>query len=334
MGCEEWLEVSVVTSREAEEAVSELLMQMGAGGVAIEDPRLLAARAAELGPALVDEPDAAARWRSRQSAMPGEAPDGEPGFVVIKAYLAPPVPADELELLARRVRALASVGLQPGPARVTSRLVRSEDWANAWKKHYTTLHVGRRLVIVPSWLSYEAAPDDVVVTLDPGMAFGTGTHPTTQLCLVALEEVLSPGDRLLDLGTGSGILAIAAAKLGSAVLALDIDARAWAVAQENALMNGVQDAVVVSHGTLEGVGATELFDVIVANIVTDTIIAILPSIPKHLKPSGCFVASGIVRERLAEVEEAWGKAGLVLEEVTTAGEWACVLGRPGRGGCR
>lgn len=323
----EWLEVSVATSAEAEDAVSEMLMRAGAKGVVIEDPRLAARLVEQLGPSMVNEPDAVAAWRQYMASdLPEAATAGGSEVIVVKGYLSPQTQPDQLASLAREVRRLPLVGLNPGPALVSSALVQEEDWANSWKKYYTTIRAGRRLVIVPSWLSHEALADDIVITLDPGMAFGTGTHPTTQLCLAALEDVVTPGAKVLDVGTGSGILAIAAAKLGGDVLAMDIDTLAVSVATENVRRNGVDGAVRVCCGTLDSIPRKCGYDIIVANIVTETILSILPAIPDHLNPQGCFLASGIVSDRIAEVHEAWQVAGLSVSEVKTSGEWACIRG--------
>jgi ribosomal protein L11 methyltransferase len=279
----------------------------------------------EIGPDLVDEPDAALAW---QQYVSGAAPDVSlnAGSVLVRAYLPNEAQADDLQVLAKRVAGLGDLGLDPGSALVTTRIVHEEDWANAWKRFYTTQHIGSHIVIVPSWVTYEAQADDVVIVLDPGMAFGTGTHPTTRLCLAVLEDIVRPDSRVLDVGTGSGILAIAAAKFGARVAAFDIDARAAAVAAHNAEANGVGGLVETMAGTLAAAPKETRYDIIVANIVADTILAILPEIVSLLKPGGCFVASGIVESRSDEVLAAWRRAGLAAPEVHVSDEWVCMVG--------
>src|SRR5262249_6287614 len=157
------------------------------------------------------------------------------------------------------------------------------DWENAWKRHFFVRHVGKRLVIVPSWRRYRPKAGDVVLDLDPGMAFGTGVHPTTRLCLHLLERYLTPDARVLDLGTGSGILAIAAAKLGAArVTAVDLDATAARVAAENVARNEVEDVVDVAEGELAGVDRAARFELILANINLRVIRAVVPTLAAHL----------------------------------------------------
>lgn len=313
---QDWLEVSVVTSSEAVEAVSEMLMDLGAGGVVIDDPRLVMRRVEQLGTALIDEPDA--------GSSPGNAGPMLTG-VTVKAYLPADTSAQVLVGLSGTVRRLVEAGLDPGLGQVSARMVHAEDWANAWKKYYTLQRIGRRLVIVPSWLTYEPRPGEVLIRLDPGMAFGTGTHPTTRLCLQALEGTVAPHDFVLDLGTGSGILAIAAAKLGARVHALDIDSRAVSVAQENVEANGVATNVTVATGVVDDVQEMR-FDIIVANIIAETIVKILPRVAGYLRPGGCFIASGIVAERMGAVRAAWAESGLVITQERQIDEWFCVTG--------
>ncbi|MGI6081352.1 MAG: 50S ribosomal protein L11 methyltransferase [Limnochordia bacterium] len=317
MDAQDWLEVSVVTSPEAVEAVSEMLMDQGANGVVIDDPRVVERRLAELGTELIDEPGV--RPMSGDAVSPGS------DSVTVKAYLSVEAPDGLLADLAERVRRLAQMGLDPGVVEVSARRVRDEDWAHSWKEFYTVQHIGHRFVIVPSWITYAAQPGEVIVHLDPGMAFGTGIHPSTRLCLEVLEQTVAPGTHVLDVGTGSGILAIAAAKLGARVHALDIDPRAVSVARDNIGANGVMANVTVATGSIEDVQGMS-FDIIVANIIADTIIDILPKAAQLLHPRGCFVASGIVVGRLEDVRTAWAAGDLVITEERQDDEWCCVIG--------
>jgi ribosomal protein L11 methyltransferase len=284
----DWLEVRVETTGEGAEAVAEVLSRVAPRGVALE-----------------------------------AGPEGfGTGIITVRAYL----PADaELPQTRRRVEeALWHLGqILPLPAPVF-RLVAETDWAEAWKQHLTVLHVGRRLVIRPSWLPYTPSGEEVVVELDPGMAFGTGTHPTTQMCLLALEDAVYPGARVLDLGTGSGILAIAAAKLGAGrVLALDTDPQAVTVARENVHRNGVADRVRVARGSLaQAVGR---FDVVAVNILAGVLVEMAEGgLARRLAPEGRLVAAGLLVGQEEEVRDAFERAGLTVIGRRQMDDWVAL----------
>jgi ribosomal protein L11 methyltransferase len=224
-----------------------------------------------------------------------------------------------------------------------SRQIAEEDWANAWKEHYHVLYLGHRTVIKPSWREYEPRADEVIVELDPGMAFGTGLHPTTRNCLIALEDSLRPGDTVLDVGTGSGILAIAALKLGARqVLALDVSGVAVDAARENAATNGVADVMEVRLATLEGAGGEPflplpedietlgaeigVFDLVVANIIARVIGQLAPALVRAVRPGGTLIASGIIAERRAMAEEPLQAAGLSDIHELVEGDWITLVG--------
>lgn len=218
----------------------------------------------------------------------------------------------------------------PGPWELSTRMVAEEDWAHGWKAYFKPLRVGRRLVVVPSWESFEAEPGDVLLSLDPGMAFGTGTHPSTALALQALEVRVRPGQTVLDVGTGSGILAIAARKLGAArVVAIDIDPVAVRVAGENATHNGVE--VEVQEGEVNRLPGA-FADVVVANIVADVLVEIGPELARVLRPGGLAIGSGIIARELPRVEAAWAACGLRHEEGRWSEGWAVLIARRGREG--
>ncbi len=208
------------------------------------------------------------------------------------------------------------------------REVKEEEWAEAWKAHYEPQHIGRRLAVSPSWQRYLPTNGEVVITLDPGMAFGTGLHPTTRMCLEALEEHLSRGAKVLDLGTGSGILAIAAAKLGaSTVLALDTNPLAVKIAKENVLANGVGRAVKVKEGSLE-MAEGILFDLIVVNILARTIADLIEKgLLDHLKPGGLLIAAGIMASEEEEVRKTLREWGLKELSPLQKGDWVTLIGR-------
>ncbi|MDD4849227.1 MAG: 50S ribosomal protein L11 methyltransferase [Gemmiger sp.] len=203
--------------------------------------------------------------------------------------------------------------------------VKQEDWQNAWKKYYHTMELGKRLAIVPGWETYDTTR--TVITMDPGMAFGTGTHETTALCLETLDELVAGGERVLDIGTGSGILAIAALKLGAAEAeGVDIDPMCVRTAGENAARNGVTDRFRVLVGDLSD-KASGQYDLITANIVAAAILSLAPGVPALMKPGARFIASGIIDTRKDEVLAGLRAAGLEPVEIKEKRGWVCVICR-------
>jgi ribosomal protein L11 methyltransferase len=242
--------------------------------------------------------------------------------VIVKGYL----PADGD--LARRRRALrrrlTALALS---ATVRSRWLSEEDWAHAWKEFFPVLRVSARLVICPTWRSYRPREVEAVIRLDPGMAFGTGQHPTTLMCLRALEELLRPGMDVLDLGTGSGILALAAAKLGAAsVLALDIDPQAAVVARENVRLNGLEAVVQVGEGGLDETLSTA-FDLAMANISAPVIVEMASTLAEVLRPGGVLIVAGFSVESAERVSSALARTGLMVERALADGDWRALIAR-------
>ena len=293
-----WLELSVQAPREFVEPLTSLFLKYGHAGVAVEEP----------GGFNPDE---------------GESPP-DSGRVRVVTYLpVGPTTRSREGSIDVGVRLMAQLG---PVSMLQSRDVDEADWQNAWREHFHTLHVGSRTVIVPTWRSYSPSPGDVVIELDPGMAFGTGHHPTTTMCLAALEELVSPGCSVLDLGCGSGILSIAAAKLGaSAVLALDIDATAVETAAANVRQNGADAVVTVGEGTLPHVALRPGgYDIVVANISSTVIGDLASSIARAARHGGTVVASGVLDQSRGPVVERLEEAGLSLEGVEVDGDWVAM----------
>ncbi|HEY8418803.1 MAG TPA: 50S ribosomal protein L11 methyltransferase [Limnochordales bacterium] len=256
--------------------------------------------------------------------------DGSQRSVV--AYL-PEHAAVAPDEIGQRVRALEEFGLEPGPARVSVEWVQDEDWAEHWKRHYQPLALGRRLLIKPAWVTV-APTDRLIIELDPGMAFGTGYHPTTALCLEALDELVRPGDTVADIGTGSGILAIAAARLGaSAVIAVDIDPTAVQAARENCRRNGVHERVWVACGSTAAARALlaeRHVDLVVANILADVIADMAEELRALLRPGGTLVASGIIDDACPAVRWRLEQAGFRISAERARGDWRCLLAEAAR----
>ncbi len=297
-----WLEICIQTDGEGAEAVAEVLRPF-----AYQESVVLEQRGDETNL----DPNAL-------------APE-----VTVKIYV--PEDDDSPQLRRRVAEALYHLSrLYPLPE-PTFRELQDADWANAWKEHYRPFRLGRRLRIRPTWLAHEpdddARPDDVTLVLDPGMAFGTGLHPTTQSCLRALEDLVEPGVTVLDAGTGSGILAIAAIRLGaSAVTAFDTDALAVRATLDNAAQNGGVERLRVWRGELDSVRAEAgpgPWDIVVANILAPVIIGLLGErgLLEYVAPDGHLILSGIIDEQGPDVEAALSAAGGQVRRVITAGDW-------------
>ncbi|MDE3096126.1 MAG: 50S ribosomal protein L11 methyltransferase [Chloroflexota bacterium] len=291
-----YIELSAAVDPACAEAAADVLRALTGGGVAIEAP-------------------------FTQQDLEAGAVRSADGAALVRAYVADG--ARSASLVRTAADALRAAGIR---AEVTAGAVDEQDWAEAWKEHFHIERFGR-VVVVPSWRAYDASPSDIVLTLDPGMAFGTGQHETTRMCMEALGHCVRPGARVLDAGCGSGILAIAAAKLGAAgVLAVDIDPDCVRITGENARANGV-DASVRAELARPGDAAwaaAGMFDVVVANIIAATIIDLAPSLVGALAADGRLIVSGIIAAREAEVCAALAGAGARLDGVRAMGAWRCI----------
>ena len=259
----------------------------------------------------------------------GLSVETKPGeHAVLRSYL-PSLSRQRLAHIEVGIKLASSVA-ELGELQITP-LGADEDWRDSWKQHFTLLRVGKNLVIKPSWIEYDEQPGDIVIDLDPGLAFGTGYHPTTYSCLEALEELVKPGNLVLDVGTGSGILTIAAAKLGAAqITAVDIDGHAVRAARKNFRRTGISDLVSAESGSIPGVvtqGRT--YDVAVANISARGIRMVAPAIPGLLALDGVFIASGIIVDQHDEAHSAITDAGLVVDEMRQREDWLTILCRHG-----
>lgn len=295
-----WTELALRVRPQACEDVADFLQELTGRGVTIEPP------IEALGP---DE----------GYTLDASAP------VRLLAYWQGGVSADEKSAVMRELRDAGLADAVVGAAAWQS--IREEDWAETWKEHYDIERVGR-LVVRPAWREYAAAPGEVVISLDPGMAFGTGQHPTTRMCMQAIQDVLQPGDYVLDLGSGSGILAIAAVALGAgSVLATDTEEMAVKASEENAALNGMQGQITVREGSIEAVGDDGPFDVILANINAAAVTALAPQMAREMKPGAWLFAGGVIAEREAGVAEALRAAGLRIERVMAEGDWRTFVAR-------
>ena len=259
----------------------------------------------------------------------GLSVETKPGeHAVLRSYL-PSLSRQRLAHIEVGIKLASSVA-ELGELQITP-LGSDEDWRDSWKQHFTLLRVGKNLVIKPSWIEYDEQPGDIVIDLDPGLAFGTGYHPTTYSCLEALEELVKPGNLVLDVGTGSGILTIAAAKLGAAhITAVDIDGHAVRAARKNFRRTGIADLVSAESGSIPGaVTQGRTYDVAVANISARGIRMVAPAIPGLLALDGVFIASGIIVDQHDEAHSAITDAGLAVDEMRQREDWLTILCRHG-----
>lgn len=309
----QWLELSVQTINEAVEAISNILHEAGASGVVIED-------AEELAKERINQ------FGEIYALNPKDYPvEG----VIVKAYLSESSFLNEtIEEIKLAITNLADFDINIGKNIVTIAEVNEEDWATAWKQYYHPVKISARFTIVPTWEEYKpVSTDELIIELDPGMAFGTGTHPTTVLCLQALEKVVEPGNTVIDVGTGSGVLSIGAALLGAkSVHALDLDEVAVRSAKENIELNKVDDVVEVFHGNLLDT-VKEPADVVVANILAEIILLFTDDAFSMVKPGGLYVTSGIIGAKRDDVKAGLEASGFVIEEVNMMEDWVAIIAR-------
>lgn len=288
-----WVEISVEATDASVDAVINILVDEGSGGAVI-------------GPT----PDTATHSSNRVA-----------GYLPVDDRL-----EARLVRIRERVRLLPSFGLPLQSEEISIAWVEDQEWATAWKKHFKPVRVGR-IIVKPTWEEVEALPGDIIVEIDPGMAFGTGYHPTTQLCLLALQDYVKAGDVVLDVGTGSGVLAIAAARLGAtSVVGLDIDSVAVETAEVNVEQAGLAGVIEIRRAdsplAFEGQA-----DLVVTNIIAKVLVDIAGELAAKMKPGGTLLASGIVIERADDVREAFKANGIHIAEERVDGDWVALIAR-------
>lgn len=308
-----WYEIRVNTTEEASEAVSEMLTSMGAGGVAIMDPFDI--RKEILNPNTLDYAD-------------DEFLESLGEDVVIKAYFQNGL--DINDILKQINDGLKNISqfLNVGKGLDGYGEIDDEDWSTSWKKYYKPFRLTDRVVIKPTWEEYDVKPDDIVVEMDPGMAFGTGTHETTQMCSKLLDIYMKDSFQVLDIGCGTGILSIIAAKLGAQkVEAIDIDDVAVKVANENISINKEDSKITAFKGVLTDLNQNDRkYDIIVANIIANVIVDLASVIPYYLKGNdSLFITSGIIKERKQDVIDACKKSRMSCIETLEIGEWVAMV---------
>ncbi|MGG0823265.1 50S ribosomal protein L11 methyltransferase [Paenibacillus turicensis] len=319
-----WTEITIHTTEEAVEMISNFLHESGAGGVTIDEH--------------VDNS------KPRDTSLgqwfeipPNDIPEGE---AKISGYFPEGINIEEvIQVITERIAELKDYNIDAGKASITSKPVHEDDWANNWKQYFKPLRVSERLTIKPTWEEYTpASPQEKIIELDPGMAFGTGTHPTTSLCLRTLESVIQEGDEVIDVGTGSGILAIGACQLGaSRVLALDLDPVAVSSATENVKLNNLEDEITVIESDLLSVikgeevssslGVQLPVRVVVANILAEIILMFHGDVYEALQPGGYFIASGIYKNKVEVVEAGLTDVGFEIVEINRDEDWVAFVAR-------
>lgn len=305
-----WTEVSLKTTEEAYDAICNMLNDIGAGGVAIEDPNDIRRE--------LEKPNTLDYADDKFMESLGEE-------VIIKAYFNESRSQTELkELITEKLNFIGQF-LDIGEGFVGFSDVDDEDWSTAWKKYYKPIQIAENIIIKPSWEEYCHTDKEIVIELDPGMAFGTGTHETTKMCAEFLQKYMEEDFKVLDLGCGSGILSIIAAKLlAKNVYAIDIDEVAVRVSNENSILNKTEDIVKTDVGIIDNV-PVEKYDIVVANIIASVIVDISSQVPQYLDKGGLFVTSGIIKERKEEVIEAYTNNGFELIDENELGEWVAMV---------
>ena len=311
----DWMEYTILTTTEASELISQILLDAGSTGTMIEDKNDVAANQRPEG-----------RWDIIDEAIAQRIGDDVKvtGYFEVDGKLADRLAFIEGEL--RRIQGM-DLGMDLGKLETLRHDVAEQDWTESWKAAFKPFRLGRHMLVKPSWEDVTVEPGDHIIEIDPGMAFGTGTHETTGMCVTLVEKYVKPGDRVIDIGTGTGILAIAAAHMGAKpVLATDLDAVAVRVAAENVKINGFEGVIDVRCGDLLDV-VQESGDVVIANIISDVIVMLAGPVKARIVDGGLFICSGISVERRQDVLDALKAADYELLDDLTQGEWCAMAAR-------
>ena len=307
-----WIEIRVITKSEALEPVSGIFYGLDCKGVAIEDPNDILER--EQGPLTWDFADINVLEHKGEVA-------------VVKAYFSEEDNIEEvIKYINEKMEELKELGIDTGVAKVESEKMYEEDWANNWKKYYKPTKVGERIVVKPIWEEYEAKENELVLELDPGMAFGTGTHETTRMCIQSLDKYVKKDSTVFDVGCGSGILAIAAAKLGAKMaVGVDLDPVAVESAKENVGFNNLDNIQILYGNLVEVIDGKA--DIVVANIIAEVICILTEDVKRVLKEDGYFITSGIIHDRVDMVTKKLEETGFEVVEINKDGEWNCIVAK-------
>ncbi|MGG7145049.1 50S ribosomal protein L11 methyltransferase [Clostridium nigeriense] len=307
-----WIEVRVITKSEALEPVSGIFYGLDCKGVAIEDPNDILER--EQGPLTWDFADINVLEHKGEVA-------------VVKAYFSEEDNVEEvLKYVNDKMKELKDIGIDTGAYKVESEKMYEEDWANNWKKYYKPTKIGDRIVVKPIWEEYEPKGNELVLELDPGMAFGTGTHETTRMCIQALDKYVKEDSTVFDVGCGSGILAIGAAKLGAKMaIGVDLDPVAVESAKENVGFNNLDNIQILYGNLVEVIDGKA--DIVVANIIAEVICILTEDVKRVLKEDGYFITSGIIHDRVDMVTNKLQEVGFEVVEINKDGEWNCIVAK-------
>lgn len=309
-----WYEINVKTTEMSIDAVSSMFVRRGANGVQILNP---------------SDPDfhgsASGQWDFFEPENNTLDFDG----VLVTAYL--DVEPEQIEALCVDIQAevvsFKEFGLDPGLAVITYKSIHPEDWENEWKKYFKPFRLGKHMVVKPTWESFEVKEDDVVIEIDPGNSFGSGTHETTSLCIELLEKYIEKGQSVIDVGCGSGILGIAAGLLGAgSIIGVDIDHVAVKTAKANVEQNRLSEITTIEQGNLVEVIQSPA-DIVVANIIAEVIVMLCEDVHHVMKPEGVFISSGIITTKLDWVIENLVNAGYTIVETVTKGDWAVIVSK-------
>lgn len=314
-----WTEVVIKTTTPGSDIIAEVFYEAGISGAVIEDRSDIE---------IYQKPEGVWDYID-EDILDDMDPD-----VLVKGYL----PDDEkhhdrIQYIQDRIRYLKSLELDEidlGQCSIMLNHVKDEDWATSWKKYYKPIKIGKSIVIKPTWETYIKNEDEVIIELDPGMAFGTGTHETTMMCIQLIEKYLKTGDKVIDVGCGSGVLSLVVAKLGAETcLAVDFDTFAVKITRENVILNKLEDKVIAKESNLLD-HITVHADIIIANIIADVIMKLSNSVYEHLNNDGIFIASGIIKDRTTDVENVLYKDGFQVIEMLSMGEWVAFAFRKAR----